>query len=85
MRDFLSNRPKLDGDLPASTPAPPPPAGLGALAGHALPSAAGLANGTNGCASDAPQVDLAYDAEGRVQEIRVTCRCGERITLRCTY
>lgn len=82
MRDFLSNRPKID-DLPAGK-ATLKPAGLAALASSALPAAA-AGHSDHGGACETPKVDLSYDAEGRVQEIRITCRCGERIALRCVY
>jgi len=32
----------------------------------------------------APQIELV-EAEGRVQQIIVTCQCGERTVLDCTY
>ncbi len=32
-----------------------------------------------------PQVELVHDAEGRISHILVTCRCGEKTTLQCSY
>jgi hypothetical protein len=45
------------------------------------------ASSTENAAEDshaAPQIEL-IETEGRVQQIVVTCRCGERTVLDCTY
>jgi hypothetical protein len=49
-------------------------------------SAAGaLASHRDDAAShDAPQIELVQE-DGRIQQIVVTCRCGERTVLDCAY
>lgn len=81
MKDFLANRPKLEEQ---NSHAALIVKGLGVLEKTA--SAPDAPNPSpHGKQCEAPEVDLNYDAEGRVKEIRITCRCGEIITLRCVY
>ncbi len=73
MRDFLENRPVVtSANLPQEKPEASP------LLHPGLP-----------CSSardpEFPKVEVKLDAEGKTTEIVVTCRCGERIVLQCTY
>lgn len=72
MRDFLENRTAIatSAQIPAQPESP--------LLHHSLR----LASAKH---QEFPKLELNQDAEGKIKEIVVTCHCGERIVLQCTY
>jgi len=73
MRDFLENRPVVTS---ANVHLEKPPASPLLHPGLLCPSTRD---------QEFPKVEVKLDAEGKATEIVVTCRCGERIVLQCTY
>ena len=74
----------------ALPPAPDREVGGTGAAGDFQPlfaaGALGAASGDGAAASghESPQIEV-IEANGRVQQIVVTCRCGERTVLDCAY
>ena len=87
MRDFLENRTDIAAVAKPKAQAPaafkPPTLPQTSLASGLANAAATVAATTTD--TDFPKIELKHDAEGRIREIIVTCRCGERSTLQCTY
>jgi hypothetical protein len=73
MRDFLENR-----NVIGTGASKAQPESAGPLLHHIL---------RTGHTQDQefPKLELKNDAEGKLREIVVTCHCGERIVLQCTY
>ncbi|MCX7713004.1 MAG: hypothetical protein N2035_04980 [Chthoniobacterales bacterium] len=83
MRNFLDNRPKIptpNTQHSQSNPHTLPTQGLNKI----LPSSS-IIHQTDTSHSEFPRIELSQDSEGRISEIRLHCRCGEMITLRCIY
>ncbi len=82
MRNFLENRTEVTA-APKAKVGEKPSAEAKVLPHipHAFPSIA-PAPATD---DDFPKLELKHDPQGRVREILITCRCGERITLLCNY
>lgn len=91
MRNFLDNRPKVAAPTAHPEPATPshpqtsptslPSQGLSKI----LHPSTTVIHQHEPHPSDFPRIELSHDPQGRISEIRVHCRCGELITLRCIY
>ena len=72
MRDFLENRTTIATSARIPVPVDSP------LLHHSLR----LSSAKH---QELPKLELNQDAEGRIKEIVITCHCGERTVLQCTY
>jgi hypothetical protein len=85
MKDFLHDRPSLAPLKGFTLPVAPSPGALRALHDATPAPTHPEANAPSGkCEGAEPTVEIR-EANGRIEQIIVTCACGERITLQCAY
>jgi hypothetical protein len=86
MKDFLHDRPSLAPRKGFAAPAASQPPGAFRSFGRMPldPAITGEEKPHEPCKDGAPHIETT-EANGRIEQIIVTCSCGERITLQCAY
>jgi len=86
MKDFLHDRPSLAPLKGSAAPvASQPQGGFRAIGRMSFEPAAAAGDASHeSCKTGEPRIELS-ESNGRIEQIIVTCACGQRITLQCDY